>query len=93
MAESQLAIYSVRAQKIAEKLARAHHTTVDHIVEQALSDYEIKLAQRTPGKQDTDYDFWDSLKPLMEQGRSAAQALNAGTSDHADLYDEHGLPA
>ena len=87
MAEPQL---SAQAKALAHKLARAQNSTVTKVVEDALTEYE---ARHRPVSDDGDHDFWRPLTPLMERGRKAAQDRNMATSDHADLYDEYGLPA
>lgn len=86
----QLNIRSDEAYKIAHRLAKKRGQTVTEVVTDALrAEYAAAAhAREVPRKQAE-----ETFRRLMELSeRSAKVARPGATSDHGDLYDEHGLP-
>jgi hypothetical protein len=84
----QLNIRSDEAYEIAHALAREMNTTVTHVLETALREFQKKCAadELTPEQMA----FLTDVVRLSE--RSAAAARPGATSDHRDFYDDKGLP-
>jgi hypothetical protein len=84
MSEPQLSVRSSKARDLAHALARRTGQPINRLVELALERYEKDL------RQEQSKSPMDVLLDLMAEGR---RSMPAGTtSDHDDLYDEHGLP-
>lgn len=87
----QLNIRSDEAYRIAKSLAQRYRTTTTRIIEQALTELERKApAVETVGLTPEQKASYDSLKALARE--AGKHKLPGATSDHSDLYDEHGLP-
>ena len=86
----QLNIRNDEAYETATSLAKRLHTTTTDIVVRAWRKYasdEVAAQGPMSEKQQRDYDV---LRKIAEE--FAAHKLPGATSDHGDMYDEHGLP-
>lgn len=85
----QLSIRSDEAYEIAHRLAQRRETTVVDVVTKALREQDPTHAAREV----TPEEAAETFRILNELSERAAKAAKPGaTSDHSDLYDEHGLP-
>ena len=84
----QLNVRSDEAYDIATRIARRTGRPRPDVVLAALMTYQEARTGRKLNK--AQRAFTDELMALAR--RSAAAAGPKGTSDHAHLYDEHGLP-
>lgn len=86
----QLNVRNDEAFETATSLAKRLRTTTTDIVVRALRKFASDEAT-APGplteKQQRDY---DALRAVVEE--FAASKRSGVTSDHGDMYDEHGLP-
>lgn len=84
MSETQFSARSTKARDLAHALSRRTGQPINRLVELALERYDQDLREKsvqTPA---------DTLWQLMADGRGSVPT--GTTSDHDDLYDEHGLP-
>jgi len=89
MAEPQLSVRSAKAIELAHRLREKTGRNIGELVEEALSDYELKLLREARLAVE---EFWGPIEVSMAKGRALAVKAGA-TSDHSDLYDDYGLPA
>ena len=88
----QLNIRSDRAFEIAQRIADRLEETTTQVVLEALRRYDRKT-RRVPTYDELspeDRAFADELLALARAGRDEGKP--GATSDHSDLYDEHGAP-
>jgi hypothetical protein len=91
MAQRQLNIRSDEAATLAAILAERLGTTTTNVVVEALRAY--KASVEPPGSSDLTPEQRREYDALRSLSRQTAKHKEPGTaSDHAWLYDEHGLP-
>lgn len=86
----QLNIRSDEAYEMASEIARELGTTTTRAVTEALREYRERHLPRpeVPPEQAE-----ETYRILMELAREFSRhKLPGATSDHSDMYDEHGLP-
>jgi hypothetical protein len=87
----QLNIRSDEAFETARTLAKHFGRTTTEIVVDALREYRSR--RLVPSRRITKEEAEEGYRILKEAAHQIAQAKPPGvTSDHRDLYDEHGLP-
>ncbi|MCA1494946.1 type II toxin-antitoxin system VapB family antitoxin [Sinorhizobium alkalisoli] len=84
MSEPQLSIRSAKAKELARALARRTGLPMNKLVEQALEHYDSELRQQKNRHP------IDAVWEIAAEGRHGVPT--DATSEHDDLYDEHGLP-
>lgn len=84
MSEPQFSIRSAKAKALAHALADRTGMPVNKLVEQALEHYDDELRQR-----DNSHSI-DTVWEIASEGRH--RIPTGAVSDHADLYDDNGLP-
>jgi hypothetical protein len=86
----QLNIRNDEAYRIAHRLAKQRRTTVTEVVTEAL-----RREQGNPPAEPevSPEQAAETMRVLLEYSERSAKAAKPGsTSDHSDLYDDHGLP-
>ncbi|HEX8662812.1 MAG TPA: type II toxin-antitoxin system VapB family antitoxin [Beijerinckiaceae bacterium] len=87
----QLNIRSDEAHRLATALAKRMNTSTTKVVETALLELDRKTPPGTPSKltpeQQADHEAFMALVREFQKYK-----LPGATSDHSDMYDEHGLP-
>jgi hypothetical protein len=86
----QLNIRSDEAHAIATEIARELGTTTTDAVTAALREYRDR---HLPRLEVSPEEAEETYRILMELAREFSKHKRPGaTSDHSDMYDEHGLP-
>jgi hypothetical protein len=86
----QLNIRSDEAFRIAHDIAGRLNVSTTEVVVKALRDYGARVAPSVEGMTPTQRSEYNAL---MRLARRTARSKKAGaTSEHADLYDDFGLP-
>lgn len=86
----QLNVRSDEAYRIAHDIAARLNVSTTEVVVTALRDYGARVAPAVKGMTPTQR---SEYRALMSLARKTAKAKKPGaTSDHADLYDDFGLP-
>ena len=84
-----LNIKNERVHDLARRLAAMSGKSMTAVIEEAL---EEKLAKELPRPKQTDAEWNEAFRAFMQRIASGRRPPAGVTSDHSDLYDEHGLP-